>query len=68
MSRQLLRDLTEQLRLQRIYITGDALAVVQNSVARNALIAHLESILLAMLGDDVQQIRPAAVSKILASR
>ena len=68
MSPPLHRHLTEELRLQQRYITGDALTVVQNSVARNALMAHPESILLAMLGDDDQQIRAAAVSKIATSR
>ena len=64
----LLHHLTEELRLQRRYITGDALTVVQNSVARNALMAHPESILLVILGDDDQQIRTAAVSMTVASR
>ena len=62
------RHLAEELRRQRKYTTGAELTVVQDSVARNALMGHPESITMVMLGDDNEQVRTAAVRTIIAAR
>lgn len=62
------RHLTEQVRRQRHYLSGDDLQVAQKSVAHNAYMAHPENVLLAMLGDEDPVVRQEAVQLIRRMR
>ena len=55
------RHLFDELQRQRRHLSGANLATVQESVARNAMMAHPENVVLAMLGDERRAVRADAV-------
>ena len=49
-------------------MTGEALAIVEDSLRQNAMMAHPESILLGMLSDERREVRERAVQLIREAR
>ena len=62
------RHLFLQMRRQRDLLGGDDLSVAQQSLARNAWMAHPENVLLGMLGDNDANVRKEAVVLIQDAR
>ncbi|KAF0292331.1 hypothetical protein FJT64_009680 [Amphibalanus amphitrite] len=58
------KHLYNQLERQRRHLSGVALDTVQQSVRRNGYMAHPEAVLLAMLGDDDDDVRHQAVQLV----
>ena len=62
------RHLFEELERQRRHLDGRNLETVQRSLCGNALMAHPENVVLAMLGDDSTEIRTRAVQIVRDAR
>ena len=62
------RHLFDELQRQRRHLSGASLSTVQRSLARIAMMAHPENVVLAMLGDDQREVRSEAVQLIQEAR
>ena len=62
------RHLFDELQRQRRHLSGASLDTVQRSLARNAMMAHPENVVLSMLGDDRHEVRSQAVELIKEAR
>ncbi|CAG9794368.1 unnamed protein product [Diatraea saccharalis] len=51
-----------------MYLQDDLKSIVLNTIKRNAFFIHPENLLLAMLQDDIQQVREMALRRILKAR
>ena len=62
------RHLFDELQRQRQHMSGPDLLTVQNSLCRNALMAHPENVALSMLGDERREVRARAVQMVREAR